>query len=60
MCIVRTFVNMQKYRLEIFRGGWLGVVGSHGSGGLNTHQIFTLPNGHICAVDSTKSSQING
>ena len=30
------------------------MVGCHSSGGLNTHQVFTLPNGHICAVDSTK------
>ena len=27
------------------------MVGIHGSGGLNTRQVFTLPNGHICAVD---------
>ena len=30
------------------------MVGSHGSGGLNTCQAFAFPNGHICAVDSTK------
>ena len=41
-------------------GGWSGVVGSHGGGWLNARQVFTLPNGHICAVDSTKGSQTNG
>ena len=27
-------------------------------GGLNTHQLFILPNGPICGLDTTESSQI--
>ena len=42
----------------------IGVVGqgwwSHDSGGPNTCQVVTLLNGPICAVDTTKISQING
>ena len=49
------------YRCNAYLGSNLKAeLGSHGSGGLNTHQVFTLPNGHTCAVDSTKSSQITG
>ena len=39
--------------------GWLGVVGSPNSGGLNTRLEVTLPNGPNCVLDTTKSSQIN-
>ena len=38
---------------------YIGVVGSHDSGGLNTHVEVTLTK-LICALDTTKSSQING
>ena len=36
--------------------GWLGVVGNHDSGGLNTR----LENGPIYALDTTLSGQVNG
>ena len=51
--------SFYQYHKCLHRGGWLGVVKSHNSGELNTRLEVTLPNGPICALDSTKSSQIN-
>ena len=37
------------------RGGWSGVVESHDSGGLkHVNMLHILPNGPICALDTTK------
>ena len=49
--------KLYQYHKCLHRGGWLGMVGSHGSGRLNTRQVVTLPNGPICALDTNK---ING
>ena len=38
--------------------GWSGVVESYDSGGLNTRQAVTLPNGPICALHTTKGNNI--
>ena len=43
----------------LYRGGWLGVVGDHNSGRLNTSQEVTLPNGSICAADAKSMDNIN-
>ena len=46
--------SFYQYHKCLHRGGWSGVVGSHGSGRLNTRQVVTLPNGPICALDTTE------
>ena len=38
--------SFSHYHKLLYRGGWSGVVWSHDSDRLNTHQVFTHPNGH--------------
>ena len=47
--------SFNQYHKRLYRGGWLGVVGSHRSGGLKTHEEVRLPNwAPSCAPNITK------